>query len=330
MVKDFYIKNKNKIMAFIFPVVLTLILSVSSSIVSPEGGEVYDIVNTDKKLEDLALEDKDSIDVMFTGNSLVFRDISPLQIYHEHGISSYDVSDGAMRLCDQCSILRTAYKRHTPDLIVIEPCVMFSEASPYRDAFAHPTNFVESLFPIFHYHTFYKAYIPSIFDSDDNELDEDDVDGMKGFQYSEKVEPYTGDLNYMEKDRLKNESEIHEDNLYYLKKITDFAEANGVKLLVTALPSPVNYDRSRHDSIQKWAEENGVDFIDLNLLTDEMGIDWATDTKDGGDHLNLSGSKKVSAYLGNYIAEHYSLKDHRDEESFKDWSEAADKCGLYD
>ena len=216
------------------------------------------------------------------------------------------------------------------DLIVIEPCVMFSDSSPHRDDFAHPTNLVEDIFPIFHYHTFYKAYLPSILESDTNDLDEDDVDGMKGFQYSEKITAYTGDVNYMEHDRLKNDSEISDDNLVYLKKITDFAEKNDVKLLIAAIPSPVNYDRSRHNSIQAWADKNGIDFLDMNLLTDEIGIDWSTDTKDNGDHMNLNGSKKVSAYLGNYISEHYRLKDHRGEEAFKDWADAAEKCDLYD
>ena len=319
-------KNKKYIKLFSFLFFFAIALTVASVAVSPEG-EVYDIVNTEKKIRDIGKEDRETIDVMFTGNSLVFRAISPLQIYHDYGITGYDMSDGAMRLCDQCAILKSSYRRQTPDLIVIEPYVMFSDSSPHKNSYALPTNFIEDIFPIFHYHPFYKAYTPVFLNEDDNELDEDDVDGMKGFQYSEKTVPYTGDPDYMSKENGK--SEITDENLYYLSKILAFTKKNDISLLIAAIPSPVNYNLSKHEAIQNWADTNGVDFLDMNLLTGEIGIDWNTDTKDAGDHMNLTGSRKVSAYLGAYISEHYSLKDHRGDEDYSEWTEDAEACGLY-
>lgn len=322
-----YLKNKNFKKAVSFLAIFAGALFLSSAIVNPDGGEVYDIINTNRKLADIAKEEKNSIDVMFTGNSLVFRAISPLQIYSEYGITGYDVSDGAMRLCDQCSILNSSYKSQTPDLIVIEPYVMFSEAQSHANNYAYPTNFLEDIFPIFHYHTFYKSYIPTFMNMDTNELDEDDIDGMKGFQYSEKVEPYIGDIDYMSK--RGGQDEIPSENLHYLDKILSFANKNEIKLLIAAIPSPVNYNLSKHEAIQDWADKNEVAFLDMNMHNDEIGIDWSTDTKDAGDHLNLSGSKKVSAYLGKYINDNYNTEDHRDEEAFADWTEAVKNCSVY-
>ena len=51
-------------------------------------------------------------------------------------------------------------------------------------------------------------------------------------------------------------------------------------------PSPVNWSYERHNGIQKFAEELGCDYVDLNL--ESLGIDWTKDTFDKGDHLNLS------------------------------------------
>ena len=54
---------------------------------------------------------------------------------------------------------------------------------------------------------------------------------------------------------------------------------------------------------------------------DALGIDWASDTKDGGDHLNFDGAKKVSAYVGNWLSEAYGLKDKRNNPDYKHWEE---------
>ena len=49
-------------------------------------------------------------------------------------------------------------------------------------------------------------------------------------------------------------------------------------------------------------------------------MDWNTDTRDGGRHLNCEGAEKVSAYLGKYISEKYSFKDKRKSEKYADWN----------
>ena len=91
--------------------------------------------------------------------------------------------------------------------------------------------------------------------------------------------------------------------------------------MVAAFPSPANYNKETHRAIQEWADEHGVEFLDLNLNTDEVGIDWATDTNDAGDHMNYEGSMKVSAYMADYLRENYELPDHRGEAGYESWDE---------
>lgn len=315
------INHKPALSAVCFGGILVVLLALASFAVRPSGGEVYDIVNTTGKLRNLEAEDEDTIDVLFAGNSLVFRDISPMQIWGFTGISSYDLSDGAMRLCDQRVLIDAACKRQHPKLIVLEAGTMFSNASPYKDDYALPTNLVEKLFPIFHYHEIYKSF--GFF-----EEPEDPWKPLKGFDPSEDVKPYDGDADYITKDRDKP-SDIPALNMEYLDDITCYCNKNDIKVLITAMPSPENYDVNTHEALKVWSNEKGLPFLDLNTLTDEIGIDWQTDTKDHGDHLNLSGSKKVSAYLADYLSEHYDLKDHRGEDRFSRWDEAYEKAGLY-
>ena len=47
------------------------------------------------------------------------------------------------------------------------------------------------------------------------------------------------------------------------------------------------------------------------------------DTCDGGDHLNERGAKKVTAFLGAWLAKQYNLADHRGSSDYRAWSVGA-------
>ena len=74
--------------------------------------------------------------------------------------------------------------------------------------------------------------------------------------------------------------------------------------------------------MQQYADENGIPFIDFNLLEKQLKIDWKKDTRDKGMHLNAYGAKKVSDYMGKYLTEHYSLPDLRSDKKLSEqWEE---------
>ena len=307
-----------KIIIFLAGFVVLLVLA--SAAVKPAAGEVYDIINTDRKLSEVAAESDDTIDVMFAGNSLLFHGVSPLQIWSETGITSYDLSEGAMRLCDQSALIMSTYDKQTPELLVIEPTLIFDNASPYKDDYAIPTNFIEKIFPIFHYHTFYKAIKLSGEDESERSL-------FKGFEGSYDVDPYKKDPDYMQKEA--DPATIPEINRKYLSEIVDFCREKNIGILLIAMPSPKNYNMGIHNALQEWADANGIPFIDTNLMTDEIGINWETDTKDRGDHLNFEGSKKVTGFIADYLRENYDLADHRGDDRYSQWDADLAEAGVY-
>ncbi|HAL74156.1 MAG TPA: hypothetical protein DCM45_03565, partial [Clostridiales bacterium] len=63
--------------------------------------------------------------------------------------------------------------------------------------------------------------------------------------------------------------------------------------------------------IVDYAEKNDLLFINTLRLTEEIGIDYSTDTYDAGLHMNLSGAEKMSRYLGHILADGYGLADKR-------------------
>ena len=128
---------------------------------------------------------------------------------------------------------------------------------------------------------------------------------------------------------IETKARIQSDSLKYLTKIHEFCRDNNIELLITAVPCPKLWNIGKHRAMSEWADENGVDFLDMNLLLDEIGIDWQMDTMDGGNHVSFEGSKKVTAFMGNYLKIHYSLEDHRGDSYYENWNEALEESELY-
>lgn len=104
----------------------------------------------------------------------------------------------------------------------------------------------------------------------------------------------------------KYKEEIYEENMKYLEMIHTLCEEYGVKLLLVRAPLPCNEECvDKTNTIIAWAEENDVDFLNFMTITNRVGLDWATDSLDGGAHLNESGATKVSRYLAEYIIDKY-------------------------
>ncbi|MDD6581027.1 MAG: hypothetical protein PUE89_09005, partial [Lachnospiraceae bacterium] len=58
--------------------------------------------------------------------------------------------------------------------------------------------------------------------------------------------------------------------------------------------------------------------IDFNKMYDELSIDFSTDMAEKV-HLNFSGTKKLTEYLGNYIVNNYDIPDHRGDAKYSSW-----------
>ena len=67
-------------------------------------------------------------------------------------------------------------------------------------------------------------------------------------------------------------------------------------------------------------KELGVEYIDLNLQSDQVAIDWNTDSRDKGDHLNYNGAMKVTDYVGKYLKETELFEDKRENPDYADWN----------
>ena len=92
----------------------------------------------------------------------------------------------------------------------------------------------------------------------------------------------------------------------------------GIEVLLTYLPFPAWEEAQKEaNRVYDIAAEYGVEYI--NFLELDL-INYKTDCSDD-QHINLSGGRKVTEYLGQYIIDHYDVADHRNNAAYENWHE---------
>ena len=239
--------------------------------------------------------------------------MSPMDLWNQTGITSFDCGQPGQRIQETCFLLKEAFKTQSPKLVILETNAMFRDPGFLTNVSMSIIEPVRYYFPIFRYHNLWKQII------DGKKYTGRTV--FKGFEIRDKVVPYEGSDHYMKE--TKDVQQIPEFVYYYMEDIKKMCRENGADLLLMSAPSPHNYNYKKHNAIEAYAKENALPYIDLNMKTKEIGIDWKKDSYDKGDHLNLHGAQKVTAYMGKYLKENYTLPDHRGEEGYQEWQNLA-------
>lgn len=292
---------------------LLVLLLLASFILMPKGnGEKSGFLYRDAK--GIIAEKKNTVDVIFLGDSEVYSTISPMQLWKEQGMTSYDCSTGGQRLFDTLSLLKTALENQKPELVVLEMNATFRQFSVGEVAY----NKAGEFFSVFAYHDRWKWFHWSeLLKKKDFSWTSD----LKGFRLQTGVQAAKKKLYKTYMKNSKKFKSLPEKNVSYIDAIQQICEDNGIRLLLLNVPSSKNWSMRKHNTIADLAEKRNLSYLDLNLLTDELGINWETDTKDEGDHLNYFGAVKVSTYLGNYLKENYALPDHRGDKTYASWDD---------
>lgn len=256
-------------------------------------------------------EKDNSIDVLIVGDSEAYTSIAPMEMWKKYGFTSYVCSSPGQSLSDSFKFVHTSTEKQKPKIIILEADNICKEVAlnvPFSNA-------AKYLFPILEYHNRWKNL-----NTNDLFLKKEYVwtDDMKGYYYS--GETCTADCsNYMTYTTEKKE--IPKLNKIYMKILKEYCESNDIKLMIVSTPSTKNWDYQKHNCIKDYAEQENIEFLDLNILQKEVDIDWTKDTRDSGDHLNHKGALKVTSYLGKYLYDKNILTDHREDKAYEKWNE---------
>lgn len=110
-----------------------------------------------------------------------------------------------------------------------------------------------------------------------------------------------------------------EEEQQWLKKIIELAQESGTELVFFLAPYQIPLQGQEHIAYAKgMAAEYNIPVIDMVELSEEIELDWEQDMIDYG-HTNYWGAQKVTAYLGEFLKNHYQLTDHSGDARYALW-----------
>ena len=104
---------KRIIKYFLFIFIFLILLSVVSKLLNPAFGfnDEWYITNS---VGDLYKSPKNSLDVLLVGDSCIYSALSPLEIYNETGIASFNLSTPGQKMWSSYYLLKEAFKTQKP------------------------------------------------------------------------------------------------------------------------------------------------------------------------------------------------------------------------
>ncbi|CAM4222444.1 SGNH/GDSL hydrolase family protein [Erysipelothrix inopinata] len=299
-------KKGKKLMKFIlFVTILGLILLVLS-----KGFSV-------KEISGIESEKENSVDYLVLGDSEAYTSISPMEIWNERGYTGYNLGVSAQTLQRGLDVFQKAIENQKPKILLIESNFIFRNKGFINDAESFISTLFTNHFSIFNDHTNWKKMIkegklPSF---DDQEFVSNP---LKGYRYRFEVKPYTKG-EYV--NPTQNRVSVPTYQKFILDQIMEICNNNDIKVIFYSAPTPVNWGYSNHNTVADLAKEYGCEYVDLNLLTKQLEIDWNKDTYDAGDHLNFNGTLKVTKYISEYLSKNTNLEDLRHNSNYTNWEE---------
>ena len=255
-----------------------------------------------------------SIEVLAIGNSDLYSAMNPLQLWNNHGITSYVSGEPSQNIFSAYYLLKEVYKNQRPEVVILEVDELFSKGDA-DDLDEVINNVLKYNFPFFEYHSRWK----SMSHKDFKNLKVKYKDRMisKGYIYHNNIQSHPTGYKYMKENRS---SALSVTTQLYLDKFMQLASDHQTKVLLVWYPSATTATLKRHQTIEKVANRYQIPFIDFNTDQYNTGFNWMTDTRDGGNHLNYSGATKMTKYIGQYLKDNYTLNDYRHDPHYEQWN----------
>ena len=279
-------------------------------------------------------EPKNTVEVALIGSSVLYHGVSSMEMYEDRGISSWNLGSSAQPVSSSYYILQEAYRMHpyTLNTVVFEVFELqestneslrrsITDATYYYDIkFRANREYTDDVkealsytIPLVSYHTRWSEVKKGDFDKLETRP------YLRGYFFDTEREIFnegtTENLILSKYQRTADditEAVLDANGLYYLEKIIDFCREKDIRLVLLKTPMADSWDRSEYNAVKSIANHYGLEYYDFNdeSLYDSISFNSATDLYDG-DHMNYWGARKLTKWLGDYLAEECGTTDVR-------------------
>lgn len=293
-----------------------------------------------------SVQSENTIDVILAGPSTMLVGISPMLLYEEYGIISYNISMGGQTIPMTYYNLAMALETQTPQIVIMDICYFFCNTTidvkqpqrlhqllsstdfswkklPAIFNIAEKSDWVDYIFPMAFYHELWKNL-------ETPQAAYETKYQKGGKTYFHTISPKVLSNPFFVCDESEKIS-VNEYilSLEYTKKIIELCRENNITVVFTNLPSYTIGETTHGDgiSLQKmwngfadYAENEQLDYINYMHILDEIEFDFAEDMADWR-HANYWGQQKLTSHLGRYIQNNYNIPDRRDDPDYSVWNE---------
>ena len=302
------------------------------------------------RIKGFYLEPKDSLNMVTIGASETYTAIAPGLLWKEFGFTSYNYSVAGSPISIVKSQVKEILANQDPKVIVIEINGTLQDDEyqinekrlrKYIDNIPWSVNKINTIKEIVPEDQQTEYFIPFLkYHSNRQSLDLcianfylqsrmmlEGSSRLKGFQTisgaeetKSKVIDVKGDTSVLP---------LSEKAEYYLRDLLQYLKDEGIdNVLFMRTPHRITKKSypfyQRANEAEKIIKEYGFPYVNFETQKDEIGLSMMDDFYNN-HHLNLYGQKKFTNYFGNYMVEHYDLKDSVHlEKVIKEWDKTAE------
>ena len=289
-------------------------------------------------------------DVIFIGDCEVYENFSPITMWEKYGITSYIRGSAQQLIWQSYYLMEETFKYEKPKVVVFNVLSMKYDtpkstgdqsqreaynrmaldgmrwsASKWNSIMASMTEeekekeaMYSYLFPLLRYHDRWSQ----LSGEDFKYWFKKDTVSDNGYLMQVGVQPFENE----HKEPPLADYEFGENSWYYLDKMVELCEKEGVELVLIKAPSlsPKWHDEW-DEQMKDYASQKGLAYVNMLDHQEEMGINWQTDTYDTGLHLNVYGAEKAAVWFGQWLKDNYDLPDRRNDAQISAlWAEKAE------
>ncbi|MDA3936191.1 MAG: hypothetical protein PF636_04900 [Actinomycetota bacterium] len=288
-------------------------------------------------------EPENSLDVLFLGSSHAHYATSPMDLWREFGITSFNLTGSSQDLETSYYFLREAFQTQEPEVVVLELYMIkgiqmndTALSSNYRLMPWGENKIKGYLSASGSYSAFQYLLVPLL--RDHNRWPFMELEDYKQLVRPNPPPPGKGHpVSFLSVDATTRVDEATvtptalSESIRVLEDIAILCANSDVKLLLYFVPDSLPEQDAVLDEVENRVSEvsDSIEYIDMNQHANEMGIDWKQDFILADGHLNHRGTLKTTRFLGEYLAETYLLRDKRDDPQFQEWDVSLQEYDSY-